>query len=233
MKKLNAITIFNIAFLVCCLISDFCYLFIDASEYITKTIASSVFVIGGLVNLIYVLKNQYYYSEHKNFKWFMMIGLVFACMGDLFLIDFFELGVIFFALGHVFYFISFCFVEKFKWKDLIYGGLLFVACALVIFLYKGFEFNGMRPLILIYALIISLMVGKTISNFIGNRTINNLILLVGSSMFFLSDLFLLFRLFASWGRIGSILCLVFYYPAQFVLALTILLVSKSNVKGEK
>lgn len=232
MEKPTKITIFNIIFLICALVSDFCYLFIDTSEYITKTIASAVFVIGGLVNLIYVVKNKNSYTEHTKFKWWMMTGLIFACMGDLFLIDFFIVGVIFFALGHVFYFISFCQVEKFKLKDLLYGGALFVLCALLILLYKGFAFDGMKYLILIYALIISFMVGKTVSNYVTHNNFKNLILVIGSIMFFLSDLFLLFRLFASWGRIGSILCLIFYYPAQFVLASSISLVSKSNIKGE-
>lgn len=232
MKNLNKITIFNIIFLAVILIADACYLFINTSEYITKTIASATFVVGGLVNFIYVLKHHSTHSDCKNFKWFMMLGLVFACAGDLFLIDFFVLGVAFFALGHVFYFISFCHVEKFSVKDLIFGGILFVACALIILLYKKFDFEGMKFLILIYALIISLMVGKTISNFVKNHNTKNLILLIGSVLFFLSDFFLLFRLFARMGRLGSILCLIFYYPAQFVLAWSILTTSKCKIKEQ-
>jgi len=232
MKNLQKIDIFNIVFLICSIISDACYLFVPASEYITKTIASMVFVIGGLVNLIYVIKNKNNYAQHPKFKWFMMIGLVFACMGDLFLIDIFVLGVAFFALGHVFYFMSFCFVQPFKLKDIIYGLLIFIPSLLLILLYKGFNFEGMKFLIIIYALIISLMLGKSLQNFISNRTFYNIIVFIGATMFFLSDFFLLFRLFAGMGRVGSILCLIFYYPAQFVLASSITVVSKSKIKGE-
>ena len=233
MKKISKISLFNIVFLILTIISDLCYMFINTSEYITKTIASLIFVIGGMVNLIYVLKNKENYASFPLFKWFMMIGLIFACMGDLFLIDIFEAGVIFFALGHVFYFISFLFIQKFKLKDLICCLSLSVISALIILLYKGFEFNGLLPLILVYAIVISFMVGKAVSNFIEIKTKENLLVSIGTIMFFLSDLFLLFRLFANFGRIGSVLCLIFYYPAQFLLAFSILKVSKNYTQGEK
>lgn len=231
MKKLTSIQIFNICFLVFMLIADACYLFIPASEYITKTIPSVGFVLGGVVNLLYVLKNKGNFMSHTGYKWWMLVGLIFACLGDIFLIDFFTLGVIFFALGHIFFFVSFCHIEKFRLIDLAYSGALAAICAAIIFFYDGFVFDGMMPLILVYAIIISFMVGKTISNYFYNKSKFNLIVAIGSIMFFLSDFFLLFRLFAGWGRIGSILCLIFYYPAEFVLAYSIIPVSKSN-KGE-
>ena len=230
MRNLKGINLFNLIFFICCIVSDACYLFVPASEYITKTIASLVFVIGGLVNLIYIQKHSQEYPDFPKFRWFMMTGLVFACLGDIFLIDFFILGVIFFALGHVFYFISFCGIQKINLKDLIYGLAVFIPSLLIILLYKGFDFDGMKFLIVIYALIISFMVGKTISNHISDRTIKNLLLLFGSVFFFLSDFMLLFRLFAGIGRYGSILCLLFYYPAQFLLAWSIEVVSKKTSK---
>ena len=191
-----------------------------------------VFVIGGLVNLWYVFSNKHGFSAFPKFKWWMMTGLVFACLGDLFLIDFFEIGVIFFALGHVFYFISFCMIQKFSIKDLLPCGILAIFCAVIILFYPNFDFDGMQLLILIYALIISCMVGKSTSNYLKTKSTKDLIVMIGSIMFFLSDFFLLFRLFAGWGRVGSILCLTFYYPAQFILALSIYTISKNTSKGE-
>jgi len=230
MKNLRGINLFNIIFCITMIISDACYLFVPTSEYITKTIASGVFVVGGLINLIYVLKNNSTHGEHKNFKWWMMTGLVFACMGDLFLIDFFVLGVLFFALGHVFYFISFLSINKFCLRDLYCGIAIFLPSALLILLYRGFDFEGLQAVILIYALIISFMMGKAISNFIFAQNNKNLLVMLGTIAFFISDFVLMFRLFAGWGRIGSILCLTFYYPAQFLLAWSISIVSKNNKK---
>lgn len=232
MKNLKSINLFNLIFCVILIIADACYLFVPASEYITKTIASGLFVLGGLVNLIYVIKHANTHSENKMFKWWMMVGLVFACMGDLFLIDFFVLGVLFFALGHVFYFISFLCVEKFCLRDLFSGTAIFLPSALLILLYKGFDFEGLQGVILIYALIISFMMGKAISNYLGSKNNKNLLVMLGTIAFFISDFVLMFRLFAGWGRVGSILCLAFYYPAQFLLAWSVEVVSRKKTIKE-
>lgn len=230
MKNLKKIDFVNIIFFICCVVSDICYMFVPASEYITKTIASLVFVVCGMVNLIYIQKHTTDYPESPKFRWFMMIGLISACLGDIFLIDFFVIGVTFFALGHVFYFISFCGIQKVEIKDLFCGLAIFIPSLLLILFYKGFDFEGMQFLIIIYALIISCMVGKTISNLINQKSRKNLLLLCGSILFFLSDFMLLFRLFAGIGRYGSLLCVIFYYPAQFLLAWSIEVVSKRTTK---
>ena len=230
MNNVKKINIFNFWFLIFMLVADACYLFIPVSEYITKTIASCAFVLGGAINLIYSLQNPSIYGENKNYKWWMLVGLVFACMGDIFLIDFFVLGVAFFALGHVFYFISFLAIQKICLRDLFVSIAIFIPSTILILFYKGFDFNGMQAIILIYALVISFMMGKAISNYIGNKKLSNLIVMLGSVAFFISDFILMFRLFAGWGRVGSILCLAFYYPAQFLLAWSIEVVSRKSIK---
>ena len=72
------------------------------------------------------------------------------------------------------------------------------------------------------------MMAKTISNLIRDPSKKNFVLVLGSVLFFLSDLMLLFRLFASAPVIMSHLCVIFYYPAQFILAYSITYVSKTN-----
>ena len=49
---------------------------------------------------------------------------------------------------------------------------------------------------------------------------------VDADLFFFSDLMLLFDVFANMPKIFDYLCLITYYPAEFLLALTILLQSK-------
>ena len=46
-------------------------------------------------------------------------------------------------------------------------------------------------------------------------------IMLGSLMFFLSDLMLLFNVFADVSRVFDILCLVLYYPAEILLAISI------------
>lgn len=232
MKKLKSIEIFNIIFLIFVIISDFCYMKINTSEYITKTIASVIFVAGGAVNLFYALKHKSQFDFKPNFKYWLMAGLFSAMLGDILLIDFFVAGVIFFALGHVLYFIAFCTITRINWLDIIVGCIIFILSACVILFYKHFEFAGLKFVILIYALIISMMVGKTISNLIRDPSAKNTLLVLGSVLFFLSDLMLLFRRFGGAPILVSDLCLIFYYPAEFLLAYSIYYVSKNNLVKE-
>ena len=231
MKKLQQLDIINIIFFCAILVLDLLYMNISTktvSEYITKGAATGAFVVCGIVNLIYTLKNKKNYSYRPTFKYFMMLGLFFAALGDIFLIDIFVLGVAFFALGHVFYLIAFFSIIKPNCLDAIVGAIIFIPALLLILLYKKFDFNGMKVLIIIYALILSTMTAKTISNLIRDPNKKNILLVLGAALFFLSDLMLLFRLFASAPVLMSHLCVIFYYPAQFVLAWAISYVSKTE-----
>ena len=80
----------------------------------------------------------------------------------------------------------------------------------------------MQVVCCVYALIISLMVGKAIANFIKEKSKLNLIILIGSSLFFFSDFMLLFSVFSNLGLVFLALCLITYYPAEFILAYSIL-----------
>ena len=149
----------------------------------------------------------------------MMIGLVFAFGGDIFLIDYFIIGAILFAIGHIFFFISYLMLTKFKWTDLIYIAGAIIISLLIIFISRV-NFGDMQILVFAYALIISAMLGKSVS-LIKEDFHSGLYIAIGSLMFYLSDMFLMFTIFGNMGRIGSVLCLVFYYPAEFVLASSI------------
>lgn len=190
------------------------------SPYILKTISSVLFVLCGLFNLIYCFKTGM--VKNKKFMIFMFTGLVFAMLGDVLLIDFFVIGAALFAIGHIFFFIAFCTLSKMHWLDFVIGGGIFAIALLIIFLYKGFEFGSMLVVVIAYALIISLMLGKAGGNLrLKNDKHLNFIIFFGALMFFLSDLMLLFNVFASAPYIFDILCLALYYPAEFILAFSI------------
>lgn len=191
------------------------------SPYILKTISSVLFVLCGLFNLIFCLKNKK--NQNQKFMIFLFVGLFFAMLGDIFLIDFFVVGAVLFAIGHVFFLVAFCILSKLKYQDFIFTGCVLAFAFLIIFLYPNFEFNGMLPVAICYALIISCMLGKAGGNLFSkeNRSLN-LLVFVGALMFFLSDLMLLFNVFANAPYLFDILCLILYYPGEFVLAFSIL-----------
>ncbi len=240
-KKLEKGYLINFGFAILMMMAMtffICNSFIFAPEfsklgrYLTKGIASLLFVFFGIFNFNFAKKSEE--VKNKKFMLFMIIGLVFAMLGDMFLIDFFIVGAGLFAVGHVFYFVAFCFVSKFKFRDLICMVAIFVPAILVILLYPHFVFDGMLPVVIAYALIISAMLGKAISNAFekGNKVLN-WVVLIGALMFFLSDLMLLFNVFASAPFVFDVACIALYYPAEFVLAFSILFAGFKYEKQSK
>ena len=217
----------NLFLFVAMVITD--VLYIVYGGLTIKSIASSVFVLTSLVNLIlmFIYKN----TLNKAFMIVLFIGQVFAMLGDIFLEIHFVIGAALFAVGHVFYFASYCTLKKPRWADLIYIGIAILISAIVIFVSK-IELGSMAPLIIAYAFIISCMLGKS-ATLIANNKKTGIFIFVGSLMFYLSDMFLMFRLFGGLGKVGSVLCLSFYYPAEFILALSITIVGCLIKEKEK
>ncbi len=207
--------------LLCALIiaGDVCYIIFG--ETWLKGITSGAFVLLALINLIasIVLK-----QGRLKFSIFLFIGLIFAMLGDIFLNIHFITGAVLFAVGHVFFFISYCNLVRFKWQDLIAGLAIFVPSMLFILLAPMFNFGSvlMEVVCILYALIISLMVGKAVINLVAERSLLNLIIVFGSLLFFFSDLMLLLNVFGGLPRIIDVLCLATYYPAEFLLAHSII-----------
>ncbi len=228
--KNKPLFIINIIFLALIIVFDICLMAIG-EPYVFKTIASVLFVLCGLVNLIFIAKSKI--ERNKFYKYLMLIGLVFACLGDIFLIDgdTFIIGAALFAVGHVFFFVSYSLLYKPNWRDLIISLAIFAVALVVILVPQIFDFQGMLPVVLVYAFIISFMMGKAISNvFQKDYRAENIWIMIGSILFFLSDLMLLFDLFASNAEIFDILCLSLYYPAEFLLASSIYYANTKKVE---
>lgn len=221
MKNLSKIQLFNFIYLILLVALDVNYI-LNGNAYIFKTLPSALFVVGGLVNLIVSFK--YAQKPQKSFSILMFVGLVFACAGDILLIDFFIIGAGLFAVGHIFFFVAFMCLTKFSFKDLLYGLILAGASITFILTCPIFELSGsMLYVVIIYALIISLMVGKSITT-LKNNTLTNTaknLILVGAIMFFASDFMLLLCVFGGVGLWADVLCLLFYYPAQYLLSIAI------------
>lgn len=231
MLKNNKVAFIGNVFLaICIIISTICFMQIDASPYITKTIASSMFVVSGLFNIFVLIK---YYKSKGIYKGFILLaGLIFAMIGDILLIDFFILGAIFFAIGHLFFFAYFSSLARYKVTDFIVFLILITISLLIIFLYPYFDFNGLKVLIIAYACIICLMFAKSISNYYSSMNKGYLISLIGTILFFFSDMMLLFYVFGGKYIIFDYLCVYTYYPGEALLALSILL-NKENYESQK
>lgn len=208
-------TVINAVLVVANLIGGMCYWHFGGLK--VKTIASMLFVLLGLVNMVYAVKAP---TKNRRFPAVMLSGLFFAMLGDVVLGKNFIVGAALFALGHLLYFAAFCTRVPFHRGDLLPSAALFAGSAAFLLLYPRFDFGGalMQAVCMIYALIISCMVGKAFSNLRRERNITNVVLAVGSAMFFFSDLMLVLYYFADAAHIVDTLCLFTYYPGQCLLA---------------
>lgn len=223
-SKKNTIFYINLMMIALILIGDFIYMFIGmptAQHTLCKAITSLLFVLLGGINLIYVLNNG---SANKKFSIYILIGLFFAMLGDILLEIQFIVGAIFFGIGHIIFFISYKFIIPFKKTDLLYGLGIIIPAVLLITLAPIFKFEiTMKIMCIVYAIVISLMLGKAIANLVSKKTATNVVIFIGSILFFFSDLMLLFDVFGSGEKIFGSLCLLTYYPAEIFLAMSILI----------
>lgn len=127
----------NIIFTILILIGDIFYINFD--YLVIKGITSAGFVLLGIINLVYLIKNK---NNNLNFGILMLIGLIFAMCGDIFLNINFISGAVLFAIGHIFYFASYCSIIKFKILDLIVGIIIFIPACIFIIVAPIFEFDG-------------------------------------------------------------------------------------------
>ena len=224
----KSIKLANIVLMFMIALGDVTYIL--TGHILAKSVTSVLFVVLGAVNLIYAFKET---TKNRKFIILMLIGLFFACLGDVVLYFQFCVGAGLFAVGHILFFASYIFLEKFDWKDLIPSGVIFVASLLIILLAPVLKMDILMTVVaIVYALVISTMLGKAISNLIKNKNALNIVILIGSALFYFSDLMLLF---ARFGGIYacSVLCLATYYPAEVLLAFSILLARDKQQKNQK
>lgn len=217
MKKL-AITV-NAIFAAALLIGTVLYQTVGGSTVQYST--SGVFALMGLVNLVFAVIHR---AKDLRFYISMSLGLILCMLGDILLGKDFVIGAATFALGHVCYFAAYCFLQKLRKADLLIGGVLFLATGAFLLFCPLLSFGAeyMRWVCLAYALIISMMVGKALGNYLAAKSISRLLLTIGSATFFFSDLMLVFNWFMDTGRITGRLCMITYYPAQCLLGLAML-----------
>lgn len=193
-----------------------------------KTICTCGVALMGLLNLIYAQKAG---ERSLNFHAIMLAGMILSVGGDWFVTQIFVLGAALFALGHVCYFVSQRALNPGHRLDWIFSGVLFAAAAIFLLVCPLLDFSvpAFRWVCMVYALIISLMVGKALSSAIRKPSAVTIALAAGSVLFFFSDLMLVFDWFIDLWSWTDEACMSTYYPAQCLLAFsTFLAVGKKN-----
>lgn len=182
-----------------------------------KGVTSGWFVVLGGINLWAVRK-----APWKQLLFFVLMeaGLICGMCADVLLSVTFFAGIGAFALGHILYLAAFYTLEKSSLREL---WLILPLSLVSIFIVIGtpwitVEDPVLRKLLLGYAVIISVMLGKAISNLIRKPSPCRWLLAIGSVMFWFSDIMLAVDMFGQPSRLTWILCSYCYWPAQNILA---------------
>lgn len=188
-------------------------------DFTLKCICSMGFALLGIINLGYVLAAH---RENFKFHFCMALGLVLAMLGDVVINSDFIVGAGVFALGHVSFVVAYCFLQKLRWLDLAVSGVFFLGAGSFLLFCPLLTFDEpvFRIVCLVYALIISFMLGKAIGNFVRERRLVTGLIAVASALFFFSDLMLVLDWFIGRWDWTSEACMGTYYPALCLLALS-------------
>ena len=200
-------------------------------DFTLKCICSGLFALLGTVNLGYALKRK---QRPTGFYALMALGLLLAFLGDVLIGYDFIIGAGTFALGHVCFVIAYGFLQSWKPLDLLPGGILFAgaACFLLFSPLLHFDTPIFRVVCVVYALIISAMLGKAIGNFLRERSLLTGTITLASALFFFSDLMLVFDWFIGRWDWTDHACMGTYYPALCLLAFSMFLHSLAPKKQE-
>lgn len=189
-----------------------------------KAVASASFAVTAILNLVFTFVKK---SKNIVTPILLAAALLSAMTADIVLEYNFMAGGAIFGLSHILFICAFCFLLRVHWLDLVCGIVPAIVVILVICFNPIFEFKNtvMQIFACAYALLICLMGGKAISNFVRDRNKMNLVILIGSLLFMISDFLLLFDHFGQSGDFPidthHIDCHLFYYPAEITFALSI------------
>ncbi len=214
--KIKHLTIINIAITLAVFVGNYFYQSLGFN-YTLKIMCSSGFALMGIINMIYAYKKV----ADKKVLLAMTFGLVFAFLGDVAINPNFILGVIFFALGHVFFVVAYLTYRRLGKPDVIFSaGLgIFSVGFILLFPYIMFSVPALKYVVLLYAVIISVMVGKSVGNVLREKNAFTGMIAAGSVLFFISDMMLLLAWFSTLeGRWTSHVCMAAYYPGLCLLA---------------
>jgi hypothetical protein len=207
----------NLLLIVAVLIICVCYQ-TNGYSHTLKWLGSCIAALLGLINLIYAFVCA---KAGKAFYVCNTLGLLMACLGDALIDGRFIWGAAAFAAGHLCFFVSFCCVARVRVLDGILSVAAFFACLYLLLFapFISFDPPALRGACLVYALIISAMLGKSVGNLLRAPSATTVVLALAGALFFFSDLMLVLGWFSSIEGPLPTLCLSTYYPSLCLLAL--------------
>ena len=198
-----------------------------------KFIGSGLCLLLGAINLTFgAIKKKINFK----FSLTMLVGLSLSFAGDVAIEYEFIIGAALFALAHICYVAGYYFISKFHWLDIVISVTMAIPASLTIALLPSFNFGSdvLKYVIVGYSIVISFMLGKSLSNLILKRNFHTLLIFIGSILFVASDFCLLLELFTTLGYKWGHGCMALYFPALLVFGYSIYYQNKNILeKREK
>jgi uncharacterized membrane protein YhhN len=186
--------------------------------YVFKPISTLMVIAAALLSFLEPSHNQMYTIG-------VLVGLLLSLGGDVALMfqenrQAFAVGLGLFLMAHVAYTLVFLVMGRFSGWDVLSAALLLIIGASFYTLIKP-NLGKMHVPVVVYILVISLMVNRSVSVLLGPAfsKAQGIMVVMGAALFYVSDIILAAsRFWKSWRyhRIS----LAFYYCGQFLLALT-------------
>lgn len=165
----------------------------DVLRTIFKTITSLCFLIIGLLGLLITKKSS------LKFSLIFYIALVFAFLGDILITQSFIAGMAMFAITQIFLIAAYYLIRKISYLEWIIFGLFIIFDLCLLLLYKDFDFSSsvLKIAVIIYALLISFMISKSLDliKIWKHNKLKICLIIIGAILFFASDFILLFSEF--------------------------------------
>lgn len=225
-KAKNRMLVINLIWSTAILTINYFYQ-VNNFSFLLKCVCSSGFALLGLCNLVYAWRTK---QSHARFYLWMALGLLLAFLGDVLIGFDFIIGAATFALGHVCFLVAYCCLQSPKRLDYLISSVLFLgATAFLLFCpLLRFEVPIFQVVCIVYALIISAMLGKAIGNFVHKKSPLTTCQAVASALFFFSDLMLVFDWFIGLWSWTDHACMGTYYPSLCLLALSMLIQARER-----
>ena len=187
-------------------------------NYTLKCCASTCFALLGIVNLLYARRTK---QPALRLYWLLCLGVVFAMLGDVAINPSFVAGAALFAVGHVFLVAAYCAAHPLRRGDFLFLVPAVAGSLAFMLLYPHFSFPhpAFYGICIGYAVVIAVMLGKSAANFRRRSRIFEGLLLLGSALFFFSDVMLLLHWFVGKWSWTNHACMAAYYPAVCLMGL--------------
>jgi len=164
-------------------------------------------------------------SSEPNYKIFIVAGLIFSLLGDIFLIfpeQHFKKGLIAFLVGHVCYILAFTVSVGIHFTLWIFLPIILIG---IFYLRFILTYSGkMKIPVSIYIVIIAIMGWIAIERFNILPTFGTFLAAIGAGLFMISDAVLALNKFRKPFFSTELIILATYFTAQWLLAVSVIVV---------